>query len=403
RINAFMFILLGLLLPTQLGKHFFLAFSYLLGVRIDYLAPTLYVTDCLVLMLIVWNYSAVFSLFKSKLTVVLLSISFISIFFATVPWIAFYKFAKIIEVVFLFFVCKRNRSYFPYLLGGIFVSTGFEFFLSLSQLIQKHALEGWWYFLGERPLNLSMPSVAKASFQGTQILRPYGTFSHPNSMGGFYLFLFFMVLTDGRIRNRIFKYVFFFLSTILIFISFSKATIGTFIVLYVIYSLKNAKACRICTAAKLLSLPLAALLFFSWQTDPLSLQKRFELITQSLIVIQKNALFGVGLGNYLVAQSHFPIKYPYFFLQPVHNIFLLIIAEVGLVFAVIFLIIAFRFALKHVRNPAFLFPVLVLCITGMVDHYWITLEQNIILLAVFFGFFDYTDRYGAKTKQIRGN
>src|SRR5476649_2203358 len=47
--------LLIFLLPTQLGIHFWPNFSLLLGIRVDYLSPTLYVTDVVILSLIVIN------------------------------------------------------------------------------------------------------------------------------------------------------------------------------------------------------------------------------------------------------------------------------------------------------------------------------------------------------------
>src|SRR3972149_3010131 len=47
-INKILFFFLILLLPTQLGKHFFIPLSYLSGVRVDYLAPTVYLTDLIV-------------------------------------------------------------------------------------------------------------------------------------------------------------------------------------------------------------------------------------------------------------------------------------------------------------------------------------------------------------------
>ena len=46
------FYLLILLLPTQLGKHFWPSFSQVLGIRIDYLSSTLYLTDLLILLLL---------------------------------------------------------------------------------------------------------------------------------------------------------------------------------------------------------------------------------------------------------------------------------------------------------------------------------------------------------------
>ena len=44
-----------LFLPTQLGKHFWPQFSYIYSLRVDYLSPTLYFWDILVMgLLSVW-------------------------------------------------------------------------------------------------------------------------------------------------------------------------------------------------------------------------------------------------------------------------------------------------------------------------------------------------------------
>src|SRR3990167_1091437 len=52
--NVFLFLAL-LFLPTQLGKHFWPDFSYIYSLKIDYLSPTLYFWDILVVgLLVVW-------------------------------------------------------------------------------------------------------------------------------------------------------------------------------------------------------------------------------------------------------------------------------------------------------------------------------------------------------------
>src|SRR6266704_691714 len=50
-----LFSLLILFLPTQFGKHFWPSFSIIQGIRVDYLSPTLYFTDILIILLfLVW-------------------------------------------------------------------------------------------------------------------------------------------------------------------------------------------------------------------------------------------------------------------------------------------------------------------------------------------------------------
>jgi len=53
QFSVLFFYLLILFLPTQLGRHFFFDFSFVSGIRIDYLAPTIYLTDILVLLLFI--------------------------------------------------------------------------------------------------------------------------------------------------------------------------------------------------------------------------------------------------------------------------------------------------------------------------------------------------------------
>jgi len=53
RVVFFLFYLCLLLLPTQLGRHFFFDFSLISGIRSDYLAPTVYLTDIVIVLMII--------------------------------------------------------------------------------------------------------------------------------------------------------------------------------------------------------------------------------------------------------------------------------------------------------------------------------------------------------------
>ena len=56
KLYQLLFSLLILLLPTQLGRHFWPSYSFVFGLKVDYLSPTLYLTDIfLVLTLIAWG------------------------------------------------------------------------------------------------------------------------------------------------------------------------------------------------------------------------------------------------------------------------------------------------------------------------------------------------------------
>jgi hypothetical protein len=83
--------LFAFLLPTQLGKHFFLDFSFINGIRIDYLAPTIHVTDILALLIIALYPRLVYKLFNKRPLVYSIGIFILTIIFSHVPWLWFYS------------------------------------------------------------------------------------------------------------------------------------------------------------------------------------------------------------------------------------------------------------------------------------------------------------------------
>lgn len=381
--NFLIFSLFIFFLPTQLGKHFFLPFSYLDGIRVDYLAPTIYLTDVIVFLMLIFNFQEVLNFFKNKKIIVLFFLFLINIFFAKNQLIAFYKFLKIIEFLIVFVLSKKILQIIKEknFLIIVFFSSLIQFFLSFYQLVFKKSIQGIFYFFGERFFNISTIGIAKGEINGIQFLRPYGTFSHPNSLGGFFLLLYFFVLTNKRFDKYLFlKYLNLLIISFLVFLSFSRIAIFAYVILNIFYFIFNKKTkCFICWLAKIFIFLPFLFLSFQIKTDPLTLFKRIELIKNSLLIIKENFFLGVGLGNYLIAQKKFFSSFPLFFHQPVHNIFFLLIAELG-VFIFLFFIIYFFLSFK--KN---IYLLLTIIITGFFDHYWLTLQQNFLLLAFVYG------------------
>lgn len=384
--NKALLFLYILLLPTQLGKHFFFDFSYLSGVRVDYLAPTIYVTDILASLLFILNLKTIWHFLRQKKILILLLLLFLNILVSKSPNVSMYRYIKILELIGVVAIFKKNLLSGGAFLLSFFVGAVFELILSTAQLISKHSLQGIFYFFGERSLSLSTPGIAKASLNGVEILRSYGTFSHPNSLAGFYLVLYFYVLANKKFKPHPFlKNLFFVVSALLIFFSFSKIAISVFLILNLIYFWRNflKSACRICFVSRIIVIGVLALIFLNAQTDPLTLKKRWILTQNALTIIRQNPLFGVGNGNYLIAQNQFREVFTGFLNQPVHNVFLLLIAEIG-VLLVLFITILLRKQLKRFFKH---WPYVIgsLLLTGLFDHYWLTLQQNFLLLAVILG------------------
>lgn len=380
--NVLLFLFL-LLLPTQFGKHFFFSYSYLSGIRVDYLAPTIYLTDILIVLLLIVNFQIILQSLLNKKILLILGLLMVNVLLSQNQLISLYRFVKILEFLIVFYIFHKNTNSWWLALFGFLSGSVFELFLSTAQFVSKHSIQGIFYFFGERYFTLSTPGIAKASLNGVEIIRPYGTFSHPNSLSGFYLLLYFFVLTDKRFNKHfILKNLFLLTSSLLIFFSFSKIIIFIYLVLNIFYIFKNSlkNSCRVCIVAKILALLVLSFLFLQARGDPLTIQKRLALMSDSLLIIIRHPIFGVGLGNYLSVANQYPIKFPDFFNQPVHNIFLLLISELGIPLTTILTFMSLSKLKKIWKNNLYLF--LIILLTGLFDHYWLTLQQNFLVLGV---------------------
>jgi len=99
---------------------------------------------------------------------------------------------------------------------------------------------------------------------------------------------------------------------------------------------------------------------------------------------------GVGLGNFipnLLTKNNLYPASPFLYFQPVHNIYLLIASELGIIGVLAFFWLITT-ALKQSlgkRSKALVFALLGVFIIGIVDHYWLTLQQTRLLFAALLG------------------
>jgi hypothetical protein len=381
-----LFFLFILLLPTQLGKHFFLPFSYIHGVKVDYLSLVLCTTDILAFILIILNFTFLYQTIKKKILIwfVFIFLISINITFAYNSIESLYHAFKYLELIFIFIIFSRYKN--PKLILIAFVSGAlFELILCIMQFITKSSIQGIFYFFGERYITLSHAGIAKIGINGEEFLRPYGTFSHPNSLGGFYLLLYVFTLWYKPFQKfTFFKRALLTISSFLIVLSFSQTATILFVLancFFVFFYKKNANLFfKILLLLSLLSIAFALSTF---KHDPSNITVRIDLLTHSFVIFLKHVVFGVGLGNYLYYESFFNERSSYFFLQPVHNVFALFITEAGIFLSLFSAFVLKKFVFK--KNTVFFWSVVVLVCAGMVDHYFLTLQQNFLLLGIIFG------------------
>jgi len=418
-LDHLFFYLILLFLPTQLGRHFWPSFSFIYGIRVDYLSPTLYLTDILIFFLFVfWALltfkkkkflSSILRLKKLsnsfKLFFLFLTIIIVGIILSNNQLAGWYGLIKLMEFMFFGFYTLKfiNKERFKAVLILFSITVIFESILSIFQFINKESLGGLFYFFGERAFNGQTPGIANASLNGELVLRPYATFSHPNVLAGFLIIgMTLLIYNSNLITSRFNKMLIntaFFLGTVSLFLTMSRIAILLWLLIIIILGVRkiNNKLTQKHFLIYLItaSLLIAGILFTPIGSRFINLNfsdevfiSRIELIRGSIQIIVKNPVLGVGINNYFTEfPQNFKTINSLFILQPVHNIYLLIASQIGLIGLSLF----FRFILKTYRNLRFTiydlrFTILSgVLILGFFDHYFLTLQQGQLLFSFILG------------------
>jgi hypothetical protein len=71
-------------------------------------------------------------------------------------------------------------------------------------------------------------------------------------------------------------------------------------------------------------------------------------------------------------------------LQPVHNIFLLFLSQTGILLTGFVGFVFYKIHAVYKKKISFMMfsYIFVVVITGMFDHYWLTLQQNFLVMGV---------------------
>jgi len=390
------------LLPLQLGRHFWPASSFVLGLKVDYLSPTLFLTDLLVLaILFFWlgekflkKQFSPFRSFKTYWWVVAIFVFLLAnAFLAQNQGAAFYQFIKILELSLLAFYVAQNHDCLSRIALPLSLAVFYSSLITIAQFFKQASLNGFFWFLGERTFNLATPGIAKAIINGQLILRPYGTFPHPNVLAGF-LWVGLILTIPYLFQKNKFLFTSYLLVVILaIGFSFSRSVwlLGLISSLFFLGKSKIPKKLFwLAGGFWLILLILAFYLLPHFSTNE-AFSQRMQLMKAALLMIKVSPLSGVGLNNFIVRLPEFwPVTGFTYWLQPVHNLYLLLLSETGAVGFLIFLwllILVFKRLLKSslMANFPLLMALMAILLLGLTDHYWLTLQPGQLLLALVLG------------------
>jgi hypothetical protein len=369
--------LFGVCLPVQLAYHVWPAYSVYHGLRVDFLSPTLFATDLLLLsILIIWLIRRprlpVISPFLLSIVTIYVSLNII---FSSLPSLTALLFIRwLAYVLFIFYLYQNINALSSRLFSGLSVAIIWTCALSVAQFFLKSSVGSVLIWLGERPLSQVLPNVAKISLGNLGLfVRPYATFPHPNSLAGFLLVGSCLVIYFSP-RSRL-TWLAVTFAAITLPLTFSRPVVFLELVLFMYFVFKFPFSCYLKIGLLLLFTIIG--IFLLRLPHPSSFDIRQSLNMFSLSLIASHPLIGVGLGSF-IPSSNFQ------FFQPVHNIFLLTAVELGILPALMLIglvIHLLKISLRK-RELLFVFILAAICLTGLLDHYWLVLHQNQLLLLI---------------------
>ncbi|MCX6715173.1 MAG: O-antigen ligase family protein [Candidatus Uhrbacteria bacterium] len=286
----------------------------------------------------------------------------------------------------------------PCILGWMQYITGFSPALTVLGLAQKH---------------VETSGVAVVATDAFRSLRAYGPFPHPNIFGGYLAVAILLKGWKGRTGLKSLKgwrgwvqiaMIALFTSTLIL--TFSRGawlalTIGLVVFLGQALFYKKLVPHR---AIPLLSIGLLTILLSigmlqshvlarfnpALHVEAISLEERASQYQTFPSVFKIDPLFGVGPGAYVFALESLSKGEPAWSYQPIHNAFLLLIAELGVVAFLAFGYFLFeigRLMAKYRKTTGGIFAatlLLELLVLSLFDHYLFSMWSGIALTTVVF-------------------
>ncbi len=343
-----------------------------------------------------------------------------SFFWAPDQILAFYHYILWLAAIGLFYLLREGIAASEYDEGMLNKTK--VIFVFLSSLFFQAGLAVYQFLTQSTPVNKYLGLAAhQADVAGTSVieaasgrwLRAYGGMDHPNVFGGVlvialiitaYLLARKKILSSRlEIAESIFLFVFYFIALFALFFTFSRAAWLAFslssLLLFIYFLIQKDRW----IIGRFLALVFFSLVMLFIAAAPYrdlcqarisgesrlekkSIEDRRLYLSESTDVIKKNWLLGVGIGNYPSAlEQGGAEKKAIWDYQPVHNVFLLLWSESGIL-ALIFFVSFLILLIKKDRRTAFAGIFLTaLIILMLFDHWLISLPFGIIFLFLVLG------------------
>lgn len=420
RVSSLIFYLFIFLLPWQ--TIFIIKENFIDGEKFQYTTIGIYLFEIVLMAWVAIHLIKQKQFFYKKnilndLILLFLLWSTLSILWSGNKYLSVFFSLQILLGVVLFFLIQSLAINKNKAIGVLLVSSFLQGTLGIFQFVTQSTFSNKWLGISTHLASQGGSSVLE-NITG-RWLRGYGGMPHPNILGGFLaVSLILGILFYIKIKNKdhylkIIALIMLSVNFLALLFTFSRsAWLGLFLALFLIliYSFyKKQKTFFLKTFSFSLIFTAFFLIFsvgyfelilprFSSESrlEKKSINERIEFLKQSKEIIKTNPIVGVGIGNYTnYLHENNSSNIPVWKLQPTHNTFMLIFAELGIIGISLFAGIIV-FALKNIKKDFeknktekifFLSSLVILFIALIFDHWLWTTSSGIILFWLLLGLY----------------
>lgn len=343
----------------------------------------------------------------------LVGCAFFSLAWAPMPRVGAFAALHLLDAFLIIMLIGRATLSSRMLAHAFIAGAAIQAFVGLLQVVFQFAPAST--LLGMALHNPSALGTSVVEAGMGRILRAYGGLPHPNILGGYLmvalLLLVPVVMREERSRRRAVLWAALITLVFGLSVTFSRsAWLGAIVGLILIVGVclpRASREARRRLGGALAVLVAASVLFGVLARDlvagrvsgggALEARSRTERIagaSEAWQLFRLEPWRGSGIGNYTAALARGDPGKPAWAYQPVHNVSLLILVELGVIGVAILLlsIFAFVFSLRARALPArplsigILASLSGLVIVSLLDHYLWSLYSGVLLVAIVLGF-----------------
>ena len=310
---------------------------------------------------------------------------------------------RIMEMFLLFFIIFLGPINFKEIVRWLLLGSILPVILGIFQFVWQSSLACKWLGLAGHDSSLAGASIVSGAGLG-RLLRAYGSLNHPNIFGGYLVIvILFLSLSSLKIRDKKFKIILFVTYCLLLaalFFTFSRSAFLALPVVLLIYYISEKKVDLkeflykiIITVLPIIILililiPVLAVRVSGTSANEIeSITERTHQVGESIGIFKNNMWLGVGAGNYTLALYEQNPNLPGWQYQPVHNVGLLLLAELGMVGIILLLFVLLSFFTYQDKKYIMWFVLCGLCYVVLCcfDHYLYTSYIGLMLSGLYWG------------------